>query len=72
MASSHDTATCIYALKQDETVLGSPLTILDFTSADAIAYATVRAKLERSVRQPGRSTHSSRRRPSPADRHSSR
>lgn len=83
-----DTDTCIYALKQNEVVLGNllstaredvvvsviteaelrtgaakssspvetlhrienflrPLVILDFTSADAIAYATVRAKLER-------------------------
>ena len=84
-----DTDTCIYALKQNETVLRNllstarqdvvisvitegelrtgaakssspvkslrlienflhPLAILDFTSADAIAYATVRAKLEHS------------------------
>jgi Predicted nucleic acid-binding protein, contains PIN domain len=83
-----DTDTCIYALKQNEAVLGAllstaredvaisviteaelrtgaaksssplktlhlienflrPLAILDFTSVDAIAYATVRAKLER-------------------------
>jgi len=83
-----DTNICIYALRQDETVLGQllsqspadvavsviteaelrtgaakskaatktmrlvdnflrPLTVFDFTSADAAAYATVRAKLER-------------------------
>jgi len=83
-----DTDTCIYALKQNEHVIGrllstpredvmvsviteaelrtgaaksssplktlrlienflSPLTLLDFTSEDAIAYAAVRAKLER-------------------------
>jgi|ERR1051325_4397517 tRNA(fMet)-specific endonuclease VapC len=83
-----DTATCIYALKQDENVLRQllstpredvtvsvitegelrtsaakstspvktlhlvenflrPLTLLDFTPDDAIAYASVRAKLER-------------------------
>lgn len=83
-----DTDTCIYALKQNESVLRNllsaarenvvvsviteaelrtgaakssspvktlhsienflrPLLILDFTSADAIAYATIRAKLER-------------------------
>lgn len=83
-----DTDTCIYALKQDETVLRQllstpredvlvsviteaelrmgaakstspaktlhlvenflrPLTLIDFTSHDAIAYAGVRAKLER-------------------------
>ena len=84
-----DTDTCIYALKQDETVLARllaadrqdvavsvisegelrtgaakssspvktlhrienflrPLTLVDFTSDDAIAYAGIRAKLERS------------------------
>jgi tRNA(fMet)-specific endonuclease VapC len=84
-----DTDTCIYALKQDETVLARllaadrqdvavsvisegelrtgaakssspvrtlhrienflrPLTLVDFTSDDAIAYAAIRAKLERS------------------------
>ena len=83
-----DTDTCIYALKQNETVIGRllstaredvmvsviteaelrtgaakssspvktlrlienflrPLTLIDFTSEDAIAYASVRAKLER-------------------------
>jgi tRNA(fMet)-specific endonuclease VapC len=83
-----DTDTCIYALKQNETVIGRllateredvavsviteaelrtgaaksssplktlrlienflrPLTLIDFTSEDAIAYAAVRAKLER-------------------------
>jgi tRNA(fMet)-specific endonuclease VapC len=83
-----DTDTCIYALKQNETVIGRllateredvavsviseaelrtgaaksssplktlrlienflrPLTLIDFTSEDAIAYANVRAKLER-------------------------
>lgn len=83
-----DTDTCIYALKQNEHVLGkllsksrediavsvvsegelrtgaakssspiktlrlienflSPLTLVDFTSDDAVAYAQVRAKLER-------------------------
>ena len=83
-----DTNICIYALKQDHTVLGRllaekpidvglsviteaelrtgaakstsgarttrllenflrPLTVLDFTSDDALAYAAVRAKLER-------------------------
>lgn len=83
-----DTDTCIYALKQNETVIGRllataredvgvsviteaelrtgaakssspiktlhsvenflrPLTLIDFTSDDAIAYAGVRAKLER-------------------------
>lgn len=83
-----DTDTCIYALKQNENVLGQllatarenvlvsvitegelrtgaaksssparslllvenflrPLTLVDFTSEDAIAYAGVRAKLER-------------------------
>lgn len=83
-----DTDTCIYALKQDESILQHllstaredvaisviteaelrtgaakssapgktlrllenflhPITIIDFTSDDAIAYSTVRAKLER-------------------------
>ena len=83
-----DTDTCIYALKQNERVIGRllatpredvmvsviteaelrtgaaksssalktlraienflrPLTLIDFTSDDAIAYATVRARLER-------------------------
>ena len=84
-----DTDTCIYALKQDHSVIESllacdredvavsviseaelrtgaakssspiktlslienflrPLTLLDFTSGDAVVYASVRAKLERS------------------------
>src|SRR5438874_7324045 len=88
MAFLLDTDTCIYALKQNENVLGQllstpregvlvsviteaelrtgaakssapvktlhlienflrPLTLIDFTSQDAIAYASVRAKLER-------------------------
>lgn len=85
-----DTDTCIYALKQNQSVLGQllsksredillsvisegelrtgaakssspiktlrlienflrPLTIIDFTSDDAVAYARIRAKLERAA-----------------------